>query len=63
MKKKGYDHGPIDWSEFWNVVKGNGPMARDRITARKKAWDEGEWVRDAALEYAEKRRLEKIAAE
>jgi ring-1,2-phenylacetyl-CoA epoxidase subunit PaaA len=38
-------------------------MARDRITARKKAWDEGEWVRDAALEYAEKRRLEKIAAE
>ena len=61
--KKGYDHGPIDWSEFWNVVKGNGPMARDRITARKKAWDEGEWVRDAALEYAEKRRLEKIAAE
>ena len=61
--KKGYDHGPIDWSEFWNVVKGNGPMARDRITARKKAWDEGEWVRDAALRYAEKRRLEKIAAE
>ena len=61
--KKGYSHGSIDWSEFWNVVKGNGPMARDRITARKKAWDEGEWVRDAALAYAEKRRLEKIAAE
>ena len=61
--KKEYSHGSIDWSEFWNVVKGNGPMARDRITARKKAWDEGEWVRDAALAYAEKRRLEKIAAE
>jgi ring-1,2-phenylacetyl-CoA epoxidase subunit PaaA len=61
--KKAYDHGPIDWSEFWNVVKGNGPMARDRITARKKAWDEGDWVREAALAYAEKRKLEKIAAE
>ncbi len=61
--KEGYDHGPIDWAEFWNVVKGNGPMARDRITARKKAWDEGEWVRDAAHAYAEKHRAEKIAAE
>ena len=61
--KKSYEHGPIDWNEFWNVVKGNGPMARDRVAARKQAWDEGEWVRNAALAYSEKHRSEKFAAE
>ncbi|MDJ0822994.1 MAG: 1,2-phenylacetyl-CoA epoxidase subunit A [Paracoccaceae bacterium] len=61
--KGGYDHGPIDWGEFWRVVKGHGPMARDRIKARKKAWDEGAWVREAALAHAEKRAARKIAAE
>ena len=61
--KKSYEHGPIDWNEFWNVVKGNGPMARDRIAARKQAWDEGEWVRNAALAYSEKHHSEKFAAE
>ena len=49
-----YDFGPIDWDEFWRVVKGNGPMASDRLRARKKAWDEGKWVRDAAATYAQK---------
>ena len=62
-EKGGYDHGPIDWSEFWRVVKGQGPMARDRIKARKKAWDDGAWVREAALAHAEKRRARKMAAE
>ena len=61
--KKSYEHGPIDWNEFWNVVKGNGPMARDRVAARKQAWDEGEWVRNAALTYSEKHHSEKFAAE
>jgi len=61
--KKSYEHGPIDWNEFWNVVKGNGPMARDRVAARKEAWDEGEWVRNAALAYSEKHHSEKFAAE
>ena len=50
----GYSHGSIDWDEFWRVVKGNGPMASDRLRARKKAWDEGKWVRDAAATYAKK---------
>ena len=50
----GYDFGPIDWDEFWRVVKGGGPMNRDRIAARKKAWDEGAWVREAANAFAEK---------
>ena len=52
----GYDFGPIDWDEFWRVVKGQGPMNRERISARKKAWEEGAWVREAALAYAAKRR-------
>lgn len=50
----GYAHGPIDWDEFWRVVKGHGQMARDRIAARQKAWDDGQWVRDAALAHAGK---------
>ncbi|PHP67638.1 1,2-phenylacetyl-CoA epoxidase subunit A [Zhengella mangrovi] len=65
--KGGYDFGKIDWDEFWHVVKGNGPMNRDRIAARRKAWEDGAWVRDAALAHAEKRKARaeaaKIAAE
>jgi len=57
-----YDFGPIDWEEFWRVVKGDGPMNRDRISDRKKAWEEGAWVRDAALAYAQKRREREDAA-
>lgn len=53
--KQGYDFGPIDWDEFWKVVGGNGPMNKDRVAARQKAWDEGAWVREAALAHAEKR--------
>ena len=50
-----YDFGPIDWDEFWRVVGGNGPCNRERLAARKKAWEEGAWVREAALAYAEKK--------
>ncbi len=55
-ERKHYDFGEIDWNEFWNVVKGNGPCNKERIAARKKAWDDGAWVREAALEYAEKQK-------
>jgi len=51
-----YDFGPIDWNEFWNVVKGNGPCNRQRIQTRQKAYDDGAWVREAALAYSEKKR-------
>ncbi len=51
-----YDFGVINWDEFWNVVKGNGPCNKQRVETRKKAWDEGKWVRDAATAYAEKRK-------
>ena len=59
--KQGFDFGPINWDEFWRVVKGKGPMNRQRIAARQKAWDDGAWVREAALAHAEKRRT--MAAE
>jgi ring-1,2-phenylacetyl-CoA epoxidase subunit PaaA len=55
-EKGGYDFGPIDWDEFWRVVKGGGVMNRDRIKDRKAAWENGAWVREAALAHAEKRR-------
>ena len=51
-----YDFGEINWEEFWNVVKGNGPCNKERLAARNKSHDEGAWVRAAALAYAEKRK-------
>lgn len=51
-----WEFGEIDWDEFWSVVKGNGPYNRERMTARRKAHEEGEWVRRAAEAYAEKHR-------
>lgn len=59
-----YDFGEINWDEFWNVVRGNGPCNRERIEARRKAHFDGEWVREAANAYAEKkakRQQEKVA--
>ncbi|MBS1735496.1 MAG: 1,2-phenylacetyl-CoA epoxidase subunit A [Bacteroidetes bacterium] len=50
-----YDFGEINWDEFWNVVKGNGPCNRERLAARVKAHEEGAWVREAALAYAHKK--------
>ena len=50
-----FDFGAIDWDEFWNVVKGNGPCNKERLAARNKAHDEGAWVREAAMAYAEKK--------
>lgn len=50
-----YDFGTIDWTEFWNVVKGNGPCNKQRLEARRKAHEDGAWVRDAATAYANKR--------
>ncbi|MEI7472402.1 MAG: 1,2-phenylacetyl-CoA epoxidase subunit PaaA [Chitinophagaceae bacterium] len=54
--RKHYDFGAINWEEFWNVVKGNGPCNKQRLAARNKAHDEGDWVREAAKQYAEKKR-------
>ena len=57
-----YDFGEINWDEFWNVVKGNGPCNKERLEARRKAWEEGEWVREAAAAFSEKRKSKQQAA-
>ena len=59
--KKQYDFGAINWDEFWNVVKGNGPCNKQRLDARKKAHEEGKWVRDAATAYANKKKIHSSA--
>ena len=55
-QKKQYDFGEINWAEFWNVVKGNGPCNKQRLADRNKAHEEGAWVREAAMAYASKRK-------
>ena len=54
-ERQHYDFGKINWDEFWNVVNGNGPCNKQRLDARRKAWEDGAWVREAAAAYAEKR--------
>ncbi|MDP9041926.1 MAG: 1,2-phenylacetyl-CoA epoxidase subunit A [Bacteroidota bacterium] len=49
-----YDFGPINWEEFYEVLKGNGPCNRERLDARRKAHSDGAWVREAAAAYATK---------
>jgi ring-1,2-phenylacetyl-CoA epoxidase subunit PaaA len=61
-KREHYDFGEINWEEFWNVVKGNGPCNKQRLDARRKAWEEGEWVREAAAAHAKKRNVNKTIA-
>ena len=54
--KGGYDFGEVDWEEFYAVVRGEGPVAKERMAARKGAWDDGAWVREAAAAHEAKRR-------
>ncbi|MFQ5435704.1 MAG: 1,2-phenylacetyl-CoA epoxidase subunit PaaA [Anaerolineae bacterium] len=49
-----WEIGPIDWDEFWRVVKGNGPMNKERLAARTKAHENGRWVREALAAYGAK---------
>ncbi|TLP69239.1 1,2-phenylacetyl-CoA epoxidase subunit A [Parasedimentitalea maritima] len=58
-----YDYTDPDWSEFFDVIKGNGPCNVDRLAARNKAWDDGEWVREGLMAHAKKKAAAKIAAE
>jgi len=60
--KGGYDFSQPDWSEFFDVLKGNGPCNRERLAARNKAWDDGKWVRDAMLAHAKKKTARQQAA-
>jgi len=58
-----YDFSEPDWSEFYEVLKGNGPCNTERLEARRKAWDDGAWVRDGLMAHAEKRAARRTAAE
>ncbi len=57
-----YDFGEINWDEFWNVVKGNGPCNKQRVKHHTKAHKEGAWVREAALAYAKKQKAKELVA-
>jgi len=57
-----HDFGAINWDEFFNVIKGNGPCNKQRLDARRNAWENGSWVREAALAHAEKRAKRQQAA-
>jgi ring-1,2-phenylacetyl-CoA epoxidase subunit PaaA len=54
-------HGPIDWDEFWQVVRGNGPCNAERMAARRKAHDDGLWVRQALAAFAQRSTAEVAA--
>ena len=60
--RQAHDFGPIDWDEFWRVVGGHGPCNKERLGARVKAWDDGAWVREAALAHARKQATKEKAA-
>lgn len=61
-ERDSYDFGEIDWEEFFNVIKGNGPCNKERLEARNAAHAKGKWVRDAANAFAEKKRKKEMAA-
>ena len=62
-EKGGYDFTQPDWDEFFDVLRGNGPEAVERMEARNKAWDDGAWVRDGMMAHAAKKQSRMIAAE
>ncbi len=56
-----YEFSDIDWNEFFQVISGNGPCNRQRMEKRRKAHDDGAWVREAARAYAAKHKAEEAA--
>ena len=56
-----YDFSEPDWDEFFEVLRGNGPCNRERLGARVKAWEDGQWVRDGLMAHAAKK--QRVAAE
>ncbi|WP_072690956.1 1,2-phenylacetyl-CoA epoxidase subunit PaaA [Rhodococcus marinonascens] len=47
-----HDFGEPDWSEFMQVIKGNGASSVERIANRRAAHENGAWVREAATAFA-----------
>jgi len=60
--KESYDFGKIDWEEFNNVVKGNGPCNKQRLDHHIKVHNQNAWVREAANAYAEKKKQKEVLA-
>ncbi len=58
---KHWEYSEPNWDEFFNVIKGNGPLNKSRLKTRKDAHDKGKWVRDAAEAYAKKQALKNVA--
>ncbi len=56
-----YEHSDIDWQEFFDVIAGNGPCNRQRMAKRRKAHEDGAWVREAARAYAAKQTARNVA--
>ena len=52
-----YKHGDINWEEFWSVIKGNGPCNQQRLEHHIRAHQEGAWVRETAIESAQKNKI------
>jgi ring-1,2-phenylacetyl-CoA epoxidase subunit PaaA len=59
-ERQHHDYGAIDWDEFWATVNGNGPCNKERLNTRIKAWNEGAWVREAALAHARKQQAKQM---
>jgi ring-1,2-phenylacetyl-CoA epoxidase subunit PaaA len=49
-----YDFGEIDWTEFYEILKGNGQCSQERLEARRKAWEDGAWFREGLMAHADK---------
>jgi len=60
-KKGGFDFDEVDWDEFYAVVRGEGPVAKERMKARREAWETNAWVRDAAAAHEARRRAREAA--
>lgn len=60
-EKGGYDFTEPDWKEFFDVISGNGPCNKERLGARVKAWNDGEWFRDGLIEHANKQKYTKVS--
>ena len=62
-KTKQYEFSQPNWDEFFEVISGNGPCNAERLNARNKAWDDGEWFRNGLAANSKRIISEKIAAE
>ena len=58
-----YEFSEPDWNEFFDVISGNGPCNTDRLETRKRAWEDGAWVREGMMAHAAKKADRKVAAE